>query len=288
VTEADFIVAAGAVVVRKGPEVLLVHRPKYDDWSFPKGKLDPGEHITTAAVREVAEETGLDVRLGPRLSTQAYQVRNGWIRPKLVHYWVARVVHDDDVSAYRPNAEIDAVAWVPLDKAARTLTYERDRETLAEAAAVRKTSHPLVVLRHGKAAPRKQWRGDDRERPLAAEGELQAETVVPVLSAYGVERVLSSSSKRCWTTVSPYADVADLEVEVTADLSEEDATPEAVERIVHELLERREPVVLCTHRPVLPHVYDALGVPDPKLDAGTMLVVHNRRGQVVGLEQHEA
>jgi 8-oxo-dGTP diphosphatase len=288
VTEADFIVAAGAVVVRKGPEVLLVHRPKYDDWSFPKGKLDPGEHITTAAVREVAEETGLDVRLGPRLSTQAYQVRNGWIRPKLVHYWVARVVHDDDVSAYRPNAEIDAVAWVPLDKAARTLTYERDRETLAEAAAVRKTSHPLVVLRHGKAAPRKQWRGDDRERPLATEGELQAETVVPVLSAYGVQRVLSSSSRRCWTTVSPYADVADLEVEVTADLSEEDATPEAVERIVHELLERREPVVLCTHRPVLPHVYEALGVPDPKLDAGTMLVVHHRSGQVVGLEQHEA
>ena len=286
-TEADLILAAGAVVVRKGPEVLLVHRPKYDDWSFPKGKLDPGEHITTAAVREVAEETGLDVRLGPRLSTQAYQVRNGWLRPKLVHYWVARVVHDDDVSAYRPNAEIDAVAWVLLDKAAETLTYVRDRETLAEAAAVRKTSHPLVVLRHGKAAPRKQWTGDDRERPLATEGELQAETVVTVLSAYGVERVLSSSSKRCWTTVSPYADVADLEVEVTPDLSEEDATPEAVERMVHELLERREPVVLCTHRPVLPHVYEVLGVRDPKLDAGAMLVVHHRRGQVVGLEQHE-
>ena len=287
-TEPDLIVAAGAVVVRKGPEVLLVHRPKYDDWSFPKGKLDPGEHVTTAAVREVAEETGLDVRLGPRLSTQAYQVRNGWVRPKLVHYWVARVVHDDDVSAYRPNAEIDAVAWVPLDKAAETLTYERDRETLAEAAAVRKKAYPLVVLRHGRAEPRKEWIGDDRKRPLAAEGELQAETVVPVLSAYGVERVVSSSSKRCWATVSPYADVADLEVEVTDELSEEDATPEAVERIVHELLERREPVVLCTHRPVLPHVYEALGVRDPKLNPGSMLVVHHRRGQVVGHELHEA
>jgi 8-oxo-dGTP diphosphatase len=288
VTEPDLIVAAGAVVVRKGPEVLLVHRPKYDDWSFPKGKLDPGEHITTAAVREVAEETGLDVRLGPRLSSQAYRVRNGSVRPKVVHYWLARVVHDDDVSAYRPNAEIDAVTWVPLDKAAETLTYSRDRETLAEAAAIRKKSHPLVVLRHGKASPRKQWTGDDRKRPLAAEGELQAETVVPVLAAYGVERVLSSSSKRCWTTVSPYADVADLEVEVTAELSEEDATPESVERIVHELLLRREPVVLCTHRPVLPHVYQALGVRDPKLDPGSMLVVHHRRGQVVGLELHQA
>lgn len=287
-TEPDLIVAAGAVVVRKGPEVLLVHRPKYDDWSFPKGKLDPAEHVTTAAVREVAEETGLDVRLGPPLSTQAYQVRNGWVRPKIVHYWVARVVGGDDVSTYRPNAEIDAVAWVPLDKAARMLTYERDRETLAEAVAVRKKSHPLVVLRHGKAAARKRWKGDDRKRPLAKEGELQAEQVVPVLGAYGVQRVVSSSSKRCWTTVTPYADVADLYVEVTADLSEEDATPEGVETIVHEVLQRPEPVVVCTHRPVLPHVYAALGVRDPKLETGSMMVVHHRRGQVIGLELHEA
>jgi 8-oxo-dGTP diphosphatase len=288
VTEPDLIVAAGAVVVRKGPEVLLVHRPKYDDWSFPKGKLDPGEHVSTCAVREVAEETGLDVRLGPPLATQAYQVRNGSVRPKIVNYWVARVVGGDDVSTYRPNAEIDAVAWVPLDKAARTLTYERDRETLAEAVAVRKKSHPLVVLRHGKAVNRKSWKGDDRKRPLAKAGELQAEQVVPVLGAYGVQRVVSSSSKRCWTTVSPYADVADLYVEVTADLSEEDATPKKVETIVHEVLQRPEPVVLCTHRPVLPHVYDALGVRDPKLEPGSMMVVHHRRGQVVGLELHEA
>ncbi len=287
-TEPELIVAAGAVVVRKGPEVLLVHRPKYDDWSFPKGKLDPAEHVTTAAVREVAEETGLDVRLGPPLSTQAYQVRNGWVRPKIVHYWVARVVGGDDVSTYRPNAEIDAVAWVPLDKAARMLTYERDRETLAEAVAVRKKSYPMVVLRHGKAAARKSWKGDDRKRPLAKDGELQAEQVVPVLGAYGVQRVVSSSSKRCWTTVSPYADVADLYVEVTADLSEEDATPDGVETIVHEVLQRPEPVVLCTHRPVLPHVYAALGVRDPKLETGSMLVVHHRRGLVVGLELHEA
>src|SRR5512141_1395906 len=104
-TEADLIVAAGAVVVRKGPEVLLVHRPKYDDWSFPKGKLDPGEHITTAAVREVAEETGLDIRLGPALPLQEYDVRNGQLRHKVVHYWAARVVGSDDVSPYRPNGQ---------------------------------------------------------------------------------------------------------------------------------------------------------------------------------------
>ncbi len=111
------ILAAGAVVSRKGPQVLLIHRPKYDDWSFPKGKLDPGEHAVTAAVREVAEETGVDVRLGPPLSDQRYLVGNGTVRPKRVHYWAGRVVGDDDVSTYRPNDEIDDVGWFDLDKA---------------------------------------------------------------------------------------------------------------------------------------------------------------------------
>jgi 8-oxo-dGTP diphosphatase len=276
------------VVVRKGPEVLLVHRPKYDDWSFPKGKLDPGEHVTTAAVREVAEETGLDVRLGPPLSRQEYTVRNGSTRPKHVYYWTARVVGDDDVSTYRPNPEVDALRWVRLDDAAKLLSYRRDRETLAEFVGVRRKTFPLVVLRHGKAAARKAWTSDDRKRPLVDEGELQAEQVVPVLGAFGVDRVVSSTSKRCWTTVGPYADVADLDVEVSDELSEEDATPEGVEKLVHEILERTEPTVLCTHRPVLPHVYAALGVADPKLEPGAMLVVHHRRGQVIAVEQHRA
>ena len=285
------IVAAGAVVSRKGPEVLLVHRPKYDDWSFPKGKLDPGEHVTTAAVREVAEETGLDVRLGPPLSSQRYAVLDGRPREKVVWYWAARVVGGDDVSAYRPNAEIDSVAWVPIDKAAELLTYPRDRATLADHASVRKKSNPLVVLRHGKAKSREKWHAgkdrDDRKRPLSTRGELQAEQLVPVLGAYGVTRVLSSSSRRCWTTVGPYADVAGLDLEVTRDLSEQDATPRSVTRHVHRLLERPEPAVLCTHRPVLPLVYDALGVADPRLDAGAMLVVHHRRGQIMAVEHHQ-
>ena len=143
-----------------------------------------------------------------------------------------------------------------------------------------------MLLRHGKAQSRKRWTEDDRERPLNPLGLLQAEQAVSVLSAYGVRRVLSSSSRRCWTTVSPYADVADLDLQLTPDLSEEDATPRSVARHVHRLLAQPEPAVLCTHRPVLPMVYDALGVGDPALDAGEMLVVHHRNGQIVALEQH--
>jgi 8-oxo-dGTP diphosphatase len=286
-TEAAPIEAAGVVVFRKGPHVLLVHRPKYDDWSFPKGKLDPGEHATTAAVREVAEETGLDVRLGPPLSPQSYQVRNGQTRDKVVHYWAGRLVGGDDVSTYRPNEEIDDVRWVPLDKAAKLLTYPRDRRTLEKAAALRKRSNALVVLRHAKATPRKEWTEDDRERPLNDVGLLQSERLVPVLAAYGVQRILSSSSRRCWSTLSPFADVSELDLEVTRGLTEEDASPRSVTRHVHRLLGKPEPTVLCTHRPVLPQVYDALGVRDPTLKPGAMLVVHHRNGQVLAVEHHE-
>jgi 8-oxo-dGTP pyrophosphatase MutT (NUDIX family)/phosphohistidine phosphatase SixA len=282
------IVAAGAVVLRKGPEVLLVHRPKYDDWSFPKGKLDPGEHVTTAAVREVAEETGLDVRLGPPLPLQRYLVRNGTLREKLVHYWVARTVGDDDVSTYEPNPEIDDVEWVPLDVAERVLSYPRDREVLDAVGPLRKKTVPLVVLRHAKAVPRKAWDGEDTKRPLDARGVAQADHVALLLQAYGVRRALSSTSRRCRATLRPYVDPAGVEVETLEELSEEKAAPRRVERVVQGLVDGHEPAVVCTHRPVLPYLWEALGVRPTALAAGALLVVHHRRGRVVAVEHHSA
>lgn len=275
--------AAGAVVTRKGGEVLLVHRPKYDDWSFPKGKLDPGEHTVTAAVREVAEETGLDVRLGPALSPQRYRMSNG--RWKSVEYWTARVVGSDDVSGYRPNAEIDDVEWVPWKDAVRRLTYPYDRDTLAEARPLRRRTRALVVLRHGKARSRGAWKKDDRLRPLVRLGEAQAQRLVPLLAAFDVTVAHSSSSTRCVQTVAPYADVTGWPVKLYDELSEEGATAEGVVDLVDALLEGGESAVLCTHRPVLPTVLDALRVPDVKLEAGAMLVVHHRKGRVVASEQ---
>ncbi|GAB3018030.1 ADP-ribose pyrophosphatase [Nocardioides flavus (ex Wang et al. 2016)] len=270
------------MVTRKGGEVLLVHRPKYDDWSFPKGKLDPGEHTVTAAVREVAEETGLDVRLGPALDTQRYRQSNG--RWKAVDYWTARVVGSDDVSGYRPNAEIDAVEWVPWKDAARRLTYDYDRDTLAEARPVRRRSRALVVLRHGKARSRGGWRKDDRLRPLVQLGEAQAQRLVPLLAAFDVTAVHSSSSTRCVQTVTPYVDVTGWPMKLYDELSEEGATTEGVVDLVDALLEAGEGAVLCTHRPVLPTVLDAIGVPEVKLEPAGMLVVHHRKGRVLASE----
>lgn len=276
------VISAGAVVTRKGGDVLVVHRPRYDDWSFPKGKLDRGESAIAAAVREVGEETGLAVRLGPRLASQRYRIASG--RMKTVHYWVGRLLDGGDISGYVPNREIDEVRWVPRGKVDKLLTYDYDRATLQEAEAFRKNTRALVVLRHAQARSRKAWRQDDRLRPLLVAGLTQSRKLVPVLSAFGCSTLVSSSSARCVQTLAPYAEASGWPLTATDKLSEEDARAKKVVKLVDELLHSGESAVVCTHRPVLPTVFDALGVDDPKLEAGALLVVHHRKGRVVATE----
>jgi 8-oxo-(d)GTP phosphatase len=274
--------AAGAVVLRKG-QVLLVHRPAYDDWAFPKGKLDRGEPAPVAAVREVGEETGIRVRLGVPLSRQSYPTGG---RTKVVDYWVGRVVGDPDVSGYLVNAEIDQVEWVPVEKADKRLSYRRDRHTMGEALASGKKTRAFVVLRHGKARARKAWRKQDRTRPLLVAGAAQARAAVPLLAAYGVTWIVSSSSVRCAETVAPYAEKANVPVNCKDALSEEDATDTSVLAVVEEILHSDRDAVMCTHRPVLPAVYAALGIPARQQATGELVVVHHRRGQVRAVERH--
>jgi 8-oxo-dGTP diphosphatase len=234
-------------------------------------------------VREVKEETGLRVRLGVPLSRQSYPTA---ARTKVVDYWVGRVVGGHDVSGYLANAEIDEVAWVDVEKAGRRLSYARDRRTLTEALHTGKPTRALVVLRHGQARARKSWRRDDRLRPLMVAGKAQALGVVPLLEAYAVSRIASSSSTRCVDTVRPYADTSGVRVAATAGLSEEDATTRSVAKIVNRLVASGEDAVLCTHRPVLPSVYDALGIAREHHATGELVVVHHRRGRVRAVERH--
>jgi 8-oxo-(d)GTP phosphatase len=288
-TDPVIVEAAGAVVLQPASDgtehVLLVHRPKYDDWSFPKGKLDPGEDARTAAVREVLEETGVEIRLGPPLGHQCYEVHSQETRVKLVNYWVGRARGDHDVAGYEPNDEVDDVRWVDLETASGMLSYPYDRDTLEEARQLGIRTEPLVVLRHADARSRKQWKGDDRERTLTEKGERQAEQLPTTLAAYGVERLVSSSSRRCWTTLAPYGVHVEEDIEVTDVLSEEGATVEAVAEELERLQELDEPVVVCSHRKVLPMVFEALHVAPAPLDKGAMLVVHHDHGLIVALER---
>lgn len=279
------VIAAGAVVTRRsGSEVLLVHRPKYDDWSFPKGKRDPGEHVTTTAVREVLEETGLRVVLGRPLPPQLYAVAGG--RAKKVHYWAGRVRGDDDVSGWVPNKEIDEVRWFSREKAAAKLTYLDDIQLLDRVAEAPKRTTALLVVRHAEAEPRKTWAGPDRLRPLTALGRAQADVLAPMLSAYGVRRLVSSPSTRCVQTLDPLVATRDLPVQKVEALSEESASPAGIRSILTDLLSDRVPTALCTHRPVLPAVLDLLGVIEEPLAPGETVVCHHRKGRVVTTERH--
>jgi 8-oxo-dGTP diphosphatase len=120
--------AAGGIVLRRSPTgelaVLLVHRPRYDDWTFPKGKVDEGETAEQAARREVREETGLDCAVGRRVGSVRY--RDGSGRPKVVIYW-EMTAHG---GSFEPNDEVDRIEWLSVDAAVDRLTYENDRELL--------------------------------------------------------------------------------------------------------------------------------------------------------------
>lgn len=287
-TQPKLIRAAGCLVWRYGsrePEVLLVHRPRLEDWSFPKGKLDRRETAPVAAVREVEEETGLRAKLGIPLPDQHYLVRRNV--PKVVHYWAASPPVDANVSAYVPNQEIDKVRWFRISKARKKLSYLHDAELLDTFAAAMFDTRPLIILRHAHARHRKSWRSDDEDRPLRAEGVRQSDRLVPLLAAYGIKRVLTSDAARCVDTVLPYVNSGRVRLQLDPSVSEEATDKKQVNRTMRRLLHNRKQVVVCSHRPVLPLIFKAVGLEPVALSPGGFVVVHRRKGVVVAVETYD-
>jgi 8-oxo-(d)GTP phosphatase len=227
----DPIRAAGGVVRRRG-DVLLVHRPKYGDWTFPKGKAKAGEGDEECALREVEEETGLRCRLGRELASTRYRALAG---PKVVRYWEMAPLEGE----FRPTTEVDEIRWLPPGRAAGLLSYGRDSEVLASLG-----PPPLLFVRHASAGDRGKWLGDDRLRPLDEKGRRQAAELVTTLEPYAVERILSSPFVRCVQTVEPLAAARGLDVETT-DVLADGAGSDGVRRLLGELA--GSPVVLCGH-----------------------------------------
>lgn len=198
-------------------EVAVVHRPRYDDWSLPKGKLAPGEPEVEGAVREVLEETGFRVRIGRPLGETRYmKVVAGVARPKVVHWWAMRA----ETGAFAANDEIDDLHWLSLDAAAAILTRDSDRVVLERFAHGPMPTRTVLVVRHGSAGSASAWTGDDRGRPLDDEGWAQADGLARLLARFDVAQIVSADVDRCAQTVAPLAEALGLEVRLDPVLSE--------------------------------------------------------------------
>lgn len=283
--------AAGAVLWRPGahgPEVALVHRPKYDDWSFPKGKTKDGEHVIRAAVREVWEESGVWPVLGRRLPAREYEKDH---RVKHVDYWAATGSDGE----FRPNEEVDEVAWLPLPEAEERLSYEHDADLLREFATGSNRTAPYIVLRHTSAGDKRDWNGDDLLRPLDSRGRTEAAGLAEVLAGYGAARVFSSATARCMETVLPYAARmgADIRTDWAFSMGPPVAASKAAAGRFVQLLADGEPTLVCTHGELVPDIIRracerlrATPLEDPRLPKGGFWVLHVADGSLVSAERH--
>jgi len=210
--------AAGGVVwrtksVNEEPsdvEVAIVHRPRYDDWSIPKGKCGRGEPIVECAIREVFEETGYRVRLGRYLGEAHYmKVSAGEERPKVVYYWSMRA----DGGLFTPTQEVDGLRWLSVDEARPMLTRSTDRAILDRFAEGPVFTSTVLLVRHASAGSRSDWVGDDRARPLDSKGLEQSEQMVRLLSRFGVGRIVSADFVRCVQTVEPLSEAIGIPIE---------------------------------------------------------------------------
>ena len=271
------IYAAGVVCWREDQGklmVALVHREKYQDWGFPKGKLDPGEQLPETAVREVQEEAGLKVRLGRKLAVIEYQVGEG--ERKEVHYWASKVsAKTISKQKFTPNQEIAKVEWIEGKEAVKLLSYEHDQHLMKQVLSLHKKgeleTRALLVLRHAKATLRTDWKGEEAKRPLLPEGESQAKSLVPLISAFGPKRLVTSPWKRCYDTISPYSKSTKRTLIERHQLTElgNKKKPARTLDVVMDMLGTSKTGVLCTHRPALPSVlkpFASISEPEIKLE----------------------
>lgn len=234
-------------------ELCLVYRPKYDDWSWPKGKNEPKESHRHTAVREVGEETGYAVTLGPHIAQIEYPLENEGKKSisksgaknssqnnnktevvKRIHYWMMREIDENAAMKRLPAfgpikpakpTEIGNVIWLTPSKARKKLTHDSDRkvldaflEKLHDGQTEYKT---LILVRHGKAESRKSWQGSEATRPITPLGSAASYALGRELACYAPNRIVSSPWKRCVETVATFAHDSSLSIEQIAELTED-------------------------------------------------------------------
>jgi 8-oxo-(d)GTP phosphatase len=285
------VYAAGAVLWRPtdagnpGPEIAVIHRPRYDDWSLPKGKVDPGETAPVAALREVFEETGQRATLGRRLDMVSYPIDQG---VKKVYYWAARSTGGE----FTPGREVDELVWLPVAEAMARLNYAQDRKMLRHFAKQPADTHTVLIVRHGTAGRKSRFSGDDTKRPLDKRGRAQAEALVPQLLAFGSSHVYAADRLRCHQTVEPLAEELGVSVHNEPTLTEESyaKNPKRARQRILRIAEREGTPVICTQGKVIPDLIawwcerDGVRPDKSRNQKGSTWVMSLSRGRLVAAD----
>lgn len=287
----EVIRAAGAVLWRRLSDeliqVALIHRPKYDDWSFPKGKVEAGELEISCAYREVLEETGYESKFGPQLGQVMYKVDG---MDKEVSYWAAEAI-GNPIPIMDLN-EVDQLVWFTISDAYAKLSLNSDKEILTNFENFGHDSSPLILLRHAQAISREEWNSDDGDRPLAHEGQLQAKRFLVNFMPYGVNEIITSDAVRCYESVEHISRALNLNSIFSPQLSEYEfyKDKKGWQSVIDEVLENDFTTLVCSHNPVIPTIVKkligkkSLKRLDHDLLPGEAWVIHHRDGEVIAID----
>ena len=267
-------------------EVAVVHRPRYGDWSFPKGKAKNEELPLLTAVREVAEETSTAVAPSRRIGRVRYKIDG---RDKVVRYWAMHFT----TGTFQANAEVDAIDWLDIEAARRRLSYDNDRSILDSIASKPLPTSVVILVRHARAGKRASWTGSDQLRPLDRNGRSQVRALLPLLNVFKPARILSAEPLRCVQTVEPVAASNGLRVQLAPACGDAHfgREPGATHACVQRLIEAGQVTVVSSQGITIPAIIDGLGPVRPRASTtakGAAWVLGTRAGEVVSADYYPA
>ena len=283
--------AAGALLWRetqeRAIEIALIHRPRYDDWTLPKGKIEEGETALQCAYRELVEETGIKASFTRQLGSIDY-VENG--EGKRVIFWAAHCALN--ASTFIANEEVDQLRWLPCEEAMELSTYQSDREMIANFQSQEQRTDTLIILRHAKALERGDWDEPDSQRTLNEVGFDQAQLLIKHLEPFAIDEVYTSDYTRCMQTVTPLAHTRGLSITGVPSLNEQifEEDPSRAVAFANALKQDEKNILICSHNPVIPTMLRGIlntklkNKDLIKLEPGDAWIVHRVKGEIVGLD----
>lgn len=283
--------AAGALLWRDNSdlslEVALIHRPRYDDWSLPKGKLEMGETALQCAYREVQEETGIRATFTRQLGTVEYEESG---QEKRVKYWAAHCALTN--SEFVPNEEVDQMKWLSPSQALEQATHDSDKSIIEKFMSEEQHTDTLIILRHTKSLERGDWDEADSHRTLDETGFDQAQLLIKHLAPFAIDELYTSDYTRCVQTVTPLAHARGLSITAVPSLNEEsfELDPEKAISFANALKQDEKNILICSHNPVIPSMLRGIlntklkNKDLIKLEPGDAWIVHRVRGEIVGLD----